>query len=63
MHLHEPGCRRGGLARLLPLRLPAFGRGAAAQGPRPSSVMTADHRGGAFRRSPTCRTSVSAGAG
>ena len=29
----------------------------------PSSVMTADHRGGAFRRSPTCRTSTSAGAG
>jgi hypothetical protein len=60
---YEPGCRRGGLARLLPLRLPAFARGADAQGPRPSSVMTADHRGDAFRRSPTCRTSASAGAG
>ena len=59
--LHEPGCRRGGLARLLPLRMPAFGRGAVAQGPRPSSVMTADHRGDAFRRSPTCRTSAGAG--
>ena len=43
------------------LPLPAFGRGAAAQGPRPSSVMTTDHRGGAFRRSPPCRTSAGAG--